>query len=73
MPRIPDSPEGVALALFKTILKADPSLLAQPTAQPIAATMLDLYAECLTAASGSREDRMKLMDERLGLGGRLVQ
>jgi len=69
----PDSPEGVALALFKEILKADPTIVNQGAQQPVAAAMLDLFAECLTAASGAREVRRKLTDERLGLSARGLQ
>jgi hypothetical protein len=65
MARIPGSPEGVALALFKTILKADPSVVNRPATQPIAAAMLDLFAECLSAASGECEKRLEQIFDRL--------
>jgi hypothetical protein len=51
----PNSPEGVALALFNQILDADSSLTSRASNQPVAAYMLDLFAECVAAAHGERK------------------
>jgi hypothetical protein len=50
-----ETPEAAAFALFKEILEADPTLTSRTSNQPIAAYMLDLYAECLVATNGDRK------------------
>ena len=50
----PETPEGTALALLYLILDQDRSLTSRSGNQPVAAYLLDLYAECLSAARGDR-------------------
>jgi hypothetical protein len=47
----PDSPEGVALALLSLILSRDSKALSRSDI-PVPAQMLDLFGECLKAATG---------------------
>jgi hypothetical protein len=61
----PDSPEAVALALMRHILKADPTILANLSNAP-AATVLDLYVCCLDATTGARRISDKAIDKMLG-------
>ena len=51
---MPETPEATALALLYLILEQDRSLTSRTSNQPVAAYLLDLYAECLTAANGDR-------------------
>jgi hypothetical protein len=53
----PETPEGVGLALLQLILDQDRSLTSRTAAQPVAAYILDLYAECFAAVSGQRVRR----------------
>jgi len=46
----PDSPEAVALELLREILGRDDQ---SKQNEPIAARMIELYAQCLAAARGS--------------------
>jgi hypothetical protein len=71
---MPNTPEAVAFALFKRITKADPSLVTGSASQPIAAAMLDLFAECLKAAEGEREIRgQRTREQGAELGGGRLQ
>jgi hypothetical protein len=54
MGAFPETAEGAALALLYLILDQDRSLTSRSGNQPVAAYLLDLYAECLSAASGDR-------------------
>jgi hypothetical protein len=47
-----ESPEGVAWKLFKKILEQEDDQA--KSNEPVAAKMLDLYAECLGAVNGDR-------------------
>lgn len=52
--KVPETPEGAALVLLHLIIEADRSLTSRTANQPVAAYILDLYAQCLEAASGDR-------------------
>ena len=52
----PETAEGAALALLYLIIEQDRSLTSRMSNQPVAAYLLDLYAECLRAANGDRGD-----------------
>jgi hypothetical protein len=52
---MPETPEAVGLALLYLILEQDRSLTSRTSNQPVAAYLLDLYAECLQAAIGDRD------------------
>jgi hypothetical protein len=52
---MPETPEATALALLYLILEQDRSLTSRTSNQPVAAYLLDLYAECLQAAIGDRD------------------
>jgi hypothetical protein len=54
--RYPETPEATALALLYLIVDQDRSLTSRTSNLPVAAYLLDLYAECLRAASGDRKD-----------------
>jgi hypothetical protein len=56
----PDSPEGVALALLSLILSRDSKALSEGVS--VRAQMLDLFGECLKAATGrwTEEDVRRL-------------
>jgi hypothetical protein len=54
----PDSPEAVALALLDRILERDKDAQAKVTRgdnRTKTAALLDLYADCLAAATGRRD------------------
>jgi hypothetical protein len=52
--RAPETTEAVAYELLRLILLQDRSLTSRATNQPVAAYILDLFAECLSAANGNR-------------------
>jgi hypothetical protein len=59
--QFPESPEGVGLALLYLIVEQDRALTSRTADQPVAAYLLDLYGECLRAATGGRNPERGMM------------